>query len=189
MITINLAPERPRRRRAGISIPIPAFNLGMLFGVVYLVALVGIGWYWVTLHDQESQLTADNTRATAELALLKKKIGDETKVKNMLPELQKRVDAIQELTKNQGRPILLFDAFVDAVPRDLWISGLEEKGTDRGTVLRVSGSAFSTTAVSDFMANLRRTGKFKDVDILVSKQDLAKTPRVVTFEVTCRFES
>jgi len=39
------------------------------------------------------------------------------------------------------------------------------------------------------MTNLRASGKFKDVDIVVSRQDLAKVPRLVTFEVTCRFES
>ena len=71
------------------------------------------------------------------------------------------------------------------VPRDVWITGFE----DKNGALKVPGSAFSTTAVSDFMTNLRRSGKFKDVDIMVSKQELQKPPRLVTFEVTCRFES
>jgi len=35
------------------------------------------------------------------------------------------------------------------------------------------------------MANLRRSGKFKDVDLIVSRQDPTKTPRTVTFEVSC----
>ena len=37
MIKINLAPERGRRRKVGfkgIKLGLPAFNLGMLFGVV-----------------------------------------------------------------------------------------------------------------------------------------------------------
>ena len=45
-----------------------------------------------------------------------------------------------------------------------------------------------TTAVSDFMSNLKATGKFKDVDIVVSRQAIDKTPSLVTFEVTCKFE-
>ena len=60
---------------------------------------------------------------------------------------------------------------------------------EKGNVLKVAGAAFSPVAVSDLMANLRASGKFKEVDIVVSRQDLAKTPRLVTFEVTCRFES
>jgi len=46
----------------------------------------------------------------------------------------------------------------------------------------------STAAVSDFMANLKSSGKFKDVEIVVSRQALDKTPSLVTFEVTCKFE-
>ena len=51
--------------------------------------------------------------------------------------------------------------------------------------LKLAGSAFSSTAVADFMANLRRSGKFKDVDLVVSRQDPEKTPRIVTFEISC----
>jgi Tfp pilus assembly protein PilN len=79
----------------------------------------------------------------------------------------------------------MLDAFADVVPRDLWITSMEEKGA----VLKLTGTAYSTTAVSDLMSNLRSSGKFKEIDIVVSRQDLAKTPSVVTFEVTCRFES
>jgi hypothetical protein len=39
------------------------------------------------------------------------------------------------------------------------------------------------------MANLRQAGKFKEVDIVVAKQDLSKSPSPVTFEVTCHFGS
>ena len=70
------------------------------------------------------------------------------------------------------------------MPRDLWITSLEQKES----VLKLSGTAFSTTAVSDFMANLKASGKFKDVDIVVSRQAFDKTPTTVTFEVTCTFE-
>ena len=185
MIRINLAPERPRKGGAGFAIALPSFNLGLLFTVVYLVALGGIGWYWMKLSSDETRLRGAVAQATTTLNTLKTRVGQESKVKEMLPELQKRVDAITQLTKNQSRPVLLFDAFADTIPRDLWITGLE----DRNGVLKILGTAFSTTAVSDFMTNLRRSAKFKDVDILLSREELQKTPRLVTFEVTCRFES
>ena len=101
----------------------------------------------------------------------------------MAAELRKRVDVIEQLTRDQARPIILVDAFAGVVPRDLWITRLEE----RNSVLRIAGAAFSTTAVSDFMANLRASGKFKDVDIIVSRRDLARPALPVTFEVTSRF--
>lgn len=183
MIRINLAPTTARRR--GIRLALPSPNLGMLFGLVYLVAALGVGAYWWSLSATESRLTAEVDRASKELATLKATIGQGAKVKEQAAELRKRVQVIDELTKNQTRPIQLLDAFVDVVPRDLWITGFE----DRGSSLRVTGSASSPTAVADFMSNLRTSGKFKDVDLVVSRQDLAKTPSPVTFEITCRFEA
>lgn len=181
MIRVNLTPARAR---AAFQLRMPVANLGIVFLLVYVAAGIGLGWYWWSLAAEEKRLTADVDRATKELTTLRALIGQSTKVKAQVAELRQRVQVIGELTKNQGRPIMLLDAFVDAVPPDLWITGLEEKTR----VLKVTGTAFSTTAVSDFMANLRRSGKFKDVDILVARQDLSKSPRLVTFEVTCRFE-
>ena len=183
MIRINLAPERARRR-VGFKLSLPAFNLGWLFGILYLAALVGIGGYWWTLTSAEAELTAEIDRAKKELDSLKAQIGQGTKTKDLAAELRMRVSVIEELTKNQGRPIRLVDAFASAVPQNLWITGLEE----RNAVLRITGSAFSPTAVADFMTNLRASGKFKDVDIVVSRRDLTRPNSLVTFEVTCVFE-
>jgi Tfp pilus assembly protein PilN len=186
MITINLAPGRQRHRGgARPTMTMPALDLGIVFGVVYLVALAGIGGYWMMLSSEQSRLRTEIVQATATLDGLKARVGQESKFKAMLPELQKRLDAITTLTKNQSRPVQLADAFADTLPQDVWITTLE----DKNGALRIQGSAFSATAVSEFMNNLRRSGKFKDVDIRQAKQDLQKPPRLVTFEVTCRYES
>jgi type IV pilus assembly protein PilN len=184
MIRINLAPERGRRRGAGFSLSLPAFNMAWLFGVVYLALLLGVGVYWWILVSTKASLTADIDRAQRDLAALKAQIGQETKVKELANELRKRVDVIESITKAQGRPIQLLEAFASVIPSDLWITGFEE----RGGQLKVAGSAFSATAVADFMSNLRASGKFKDVDLVVSRRDLARPSPLVTFEVTCRFE-
>jgi Tfp pilus assembly protein PilN len=184
MIRINLAPSGGARRRAAIRLPAPSLNLGVLFGVVYLAAILGIGAYWWSLSAEKARLAADVARATTEVASLKATIGQGTNVRNEVADMRKRVEVIESLTRGQSRPILMFDAFVDLIPRDLWVTALE----DRGSILKVTGTAFSPTAVADLMSNLRASGRFKDVDIVVSRQDLTKTPRLVTFEVTCRFE-
>jgi Tfp pilus assembly protein PilN len=184
VIKINLAPPEKRRGLPSLRFGLPSFDLGVLFLLVYIATAFGVGGVWWWRVGVERRLIAEITREKKELAALKAIIGEGVKTKAQLADLQNRIKAIQELTKNQGRPTALFDAFVDTVPPDLWINTLEEKGA----ALKISGTAYSPTAVSDFMSNLRRSGKFKDIDIVIAKQDLAKSPRPVTFEVTCRFE-
>lgn len=160
-------------------------DLGLALGVAALVLAASIGgsaWY---LLRQEQRLTAELEVGASELTTLKGLVGPAAKIKEQLADLQARLKVVRALTKDQGRPLFLIDAFADAVPADLWITGLE----DKGSVLRVTGSAFTSTAVSDLMTALRASGKFKDVDIVVSKRDLDKNPHVLTFEVTCRFET
>ena len=184
MIRINLAPLEGRRHRPSMSLSLPSFNLGILFAVVYVVAIAGLGFSWYGLAAEEARLTGDVDRLNRELASLKTTLGQGAGVKNQLAEVKRRVAILEELTRGQGRPIALLDVFVDTVPQDLWITTLEHKES----LLKLSGTAFSTTAVSDFMSNLKSSGKFKDVDIVVSRQAIDKTPSLVTFEVTCKFE-
>jgi Tfp pilus assembly protein PilN len=187
MIRINLAPERGRRRKVGFKgfkLGLPAFNLGWAFGVIYLALLLGIGVYWWYLASTQASLTADIDRAQKDLALLKTQIGQESKVRDLAAELRKRVDVIEAITKAPGQKIQMVEAFASVIPNDLWVTGFEE----RGGQIKVSGSAFSPTAISDFMSNLRASGKFKDVDLVVSRRDLGRPSPLVTFEVTCRFE-
>lgn len=185
MIRINLAPETKRRRGLALTLPtLPAFNLGWLFGILYVIAVVGIGVYWWSLSGEESDLTVKVNRANQEMAQLKGAIGLGSKAKDQAAELRKRLVVLEELTKSQAKPIVLVDVFANMVPKDLWITGFEE----RDSRIRVSGSAFSTSAVADFMQNLEKSRKFKLVDIVVSRRDLARPTPLVTFEVTCRFE-
>ena len=187
MIKINLAPERSRRRGAGfkgIKLGLPAFNLAWLFGVIYLALLLGIGVYWWVLTATQANLTADIDRANKDLALLKQQIGQESKVRDLANELRKRVDVNEAITKAPGQKIQLVESFAGVIPNDLWVTGFEEKSGQ----IKIIGSAFSPTAIADFMSNLRSSGKFKDVDLVVTRRDLARPSPLVTFEVICRYE-
>jgi type IV pilus assembly protein PilN len=182
MIQINLAPPR---ERVSVRLTAPSLNLGVAFsvaGVALALAIVGSSLY---LFREERRLNAEIATSAHELNSLRAIVGPAAKIKENLAELQARLKTLQALTKDQSRPLFMIDAFADVVPADLWITGLE----DSGAILRVTGSAFSAASVSDLMAALRASGKFKDVDIVVSKRELDKVPDLVTFEITCRFET
>jgi Tfp pilus assembly protein PilN len=186
MIRINLAPPEARRRRgAGISLSLPSVNLGIVFAIVCVLTAGGVGYTWWSLAAEETRLTGEVDRLTRERESLKTTLGQGANVKAQLAEVKRRIGILEELTKGQGQPIVLLDHFADAMPRDLWINSMERKES----VLKLSGTAFSTAAVSEFMSNLKASNRFKDVDIVVSRQALDKNPSLVTFEVTCKFES
>ena len=184
MIRINLAPPPERVGRGGLPFALPRFNLGVAFIGAIVVLVAALGFYGRALLREEQRLAAEIEGGAREVTALKGTVGQAAKMKEHLADLQARLEALRVLTKDQTRPLLLIDAFADAVPKDLWVTGLEEKGT----LVRVTGSAFSSTAVSNLMTALRASGKFQDIDIVVSKRDLDKSPNLVTIEVTCRFE-
>jgi Tfp pilus assembly protein PilN len=183
MIRINLSPRLTQPRR--LTLRLPGFNLGIVFALIYVAGAGAVGAYWSLLAVEERNLVTEVDRAKRELDSLRAVIGQAGKVKEQLAELQKRVRVITDLSKDQARPVRLVDAFVDTVPRDVWITSLDEKAL----LLKIAGGAASAPALGEFMTNLRKSGRFRDVDIVVSRQDLAKTPSPVTFEVTCKFGS
>jgi type IV pilus assembly protein PilN len=181
MIRINLAPPSAKK---GMGLSIPAFNLGMLFGGLALALVLLLGGWWWSLSSEIKRLNAEIAENKAQSEKLKLVIAEGQRFRRDKELLERRVNAIDLVARNQTRPVYLLDAVLDTLPKDLWLTRMEEKGTQ----LRFAGTTYSATALADFMTNLKASGKFKDVDIVDAKQDLAKSPRLITFEVVTRFE-
>ena len=181
MIKINLAPPAEKKK---FTLAIPAFNLGILFGILFVVLLAVLGAWWWTLEQDVTRLHREIAENRKEIDRLKSLIAEGQRFKREKEDLERRVNAIETVARKQTRPVYLLDSIADMLPRDLWITRMEEKGQ----VLRLAGTAYSSTALADLMANLKASGKFKDVDLVESRQDLTKPVRTITFEVTCRFE-
>lgn len=186
MIKINLAP--PVERRRGIAVP--SFNLGWLFGLLWVIALAAVGLWWWSLDTEVSRLERDVARNEVELKRLQAVIAEGQRIKEQKDELERRVTVLEGIARLQARPVHLLDSVPSVLSKDLWITRMEEKlDKERSQkILRFAGTTYTSTALADFMANLRASGKFKDVDIVESRQDLTKSPRTITFEVSCRFE-
>lgn len=186
MIRINLAP--PPTKKAGPSLSVTTgtggINLGIVFGVL-LIGLIGVlGAYWWKVSSDVAWLANEIQLGEAEKKRLEGVIAEGQRYKREKEELESRVNAIERVARDQARPAYLMDAMADMLVPDLWLSRVEE----RGQQLRLAGTTFSPTALSDFMTNLKASGKFRDVDLVESRQDLTKSPRTITFEVSCRFE-
>jgi len=179
VIKINLAPPIAKTRAAGAGI-----NLGLLFGGLFGLLVVGLAaWGWI-LAAEVARAQAEVAESQREMNRLKPLIAEGERYRQEKDELERRISAIEVVARNQARPVYLLDSLVDLLPADLWLTRVEEKNQQ----LRLAGTTYSSVTLSDFMANLKASGKFKDVDLVESRQDLSKSPRMITFEVTCQFE-
>jgi Tfp pilus assembly protein PilN len=180
VIKINLAPLTTKTHRETGS----GVNLGTIFGGLTALLLVGLGAYWWMLSSDVSGIRQEMEQNQAEVARLKPIIAEGQRYRREKEELERRVNAIEVVARDQARPTYLMDALSDTLPSELWLTRVEEKNTQ----LRLAGTTYSSVALSDFMANLKASGRFKEVDLVESRQDLTKSPRTITFEVACRFE-
>ena len=183
MIGINLAPRSKTKQapdigsRAGIS-------LGLVFGALFLALVGGLSAYGWKVSADMSRIEREIARAEKDKARLHALIAEGQRFKREKEELERRVNGIESVARSQVRPAYLMDAMADLVPADVWLTRVEEKGRH----LRLAGAASSAVALSDFMDNLKASDKFRDVDLVESRQDLTKPSRTITFELSCRFE-
>jgi len=178
MIRINLAPLVNRRTEDR-----PGIDLRLAFGApAILMAIVAAAVTWV-LAAEVAGLRRDIEQSRAELARLKPIVAEAPRRQAERQDLERRLAAVESIARNQARPAHLLDALGDLPPKDLWLTRVEEKGQQ----LKLSGMSSSSGALAELLATLARSARFKDVDLIESRQDL-KASRAIIFEVSCRFE-
>jgi len=155
--------------------------LGLIF-IGALVVLIGLAQVWVgrehdRLEKDLQKAILDNQR----LADVKAKY-EASKRKADLYE--RRVRVIDELKAAQSGPVNLLNLVADTINSTdaVWL----ETMTNDGKTLNFTGMALSPNSVADLMANLRKTGAFKTVEIKETAQDTAvKEVQAFKFELVC----
>ena len=177
MILVNLVPVRVARRGLGPWV-------GILGVLLHLAVLGGLGgWSW-SLARTQNRLAAGVDRGSREIAAARSELARRASVLEELAGLTRRLQALQELTRHQHVAPRVLDALVDVIPRDVWLTSLE----GHGLAVRARGAAPSAAAVAALLASLQASGRFGDVDVVISKQDPGQVgDPLVSFEVSCRF--
>jgi Tfp pilus assembly protein PilN len=191
MIRINLsslAPPRTKRGKRGAAptVTIPGEGPSTLvMGFLVMVAFAAaLGFWWWTLDQQTTRLQQDLQRAIAEnqrLAEVKAKY-EASKRKEDLWE--RRLKVIDDLKEAQKGPVNMLDLVASTVNKTdaVWLESM----TNDGKNLDFIGMALSPDAVADLMANLRKTGAFKSVEIKETSQDATvKEVQAFKFELIC----
>ena len=174
MIRINLLsiPRSKRGKRtvaAAPTVSVPGSNLMVVaLVVVALTAVLNLGW-WYKLNREGQRIAVDMVKAEKEnhdLLQVKARVEQ----KNKQAELyQRRVDVIDHLRAQQSGPKELLTMIGDTVNSTdaVWLN----KMNDDGANINIEGTALSIDAVANLMANLRRSGYFKNVEMKESYQD------------------
>jgi len=174
MIRINLlsVPKSKRGKRTVAAVPAVSGSgpnlMIVALVVVVLTAGFNLGW-WYKLNREGQRIAADMAKAEKEnRELLQVKARVEQK--NRQAELyQRRVDVIDRLRAAQSGPKELLAMIGDTVNSTdaVWLNKMNEDGPN----INIEGTALSIDAVANLMANLKRTGYFKNVEMKESYQD------------------
>ncbi|HLW86075.1 MAG TPA: PilN domain-containing protein [Candidatus Sulfotelmatobacter sp.] len=191
MIKINLLESaRGKGKRGGSSPAMPTMEMGdmgspklKVLVVLILAGLINLG-YWYRLNQQEKAIanqmkTAE--RKNRELADVKARYMERQTQANAY---KRRVDVIDGLRAAQGGPVNLLAMLGETVNNTeaVWLSKMD----DQGASVNLEGTALSTDAVANLIANLQKTGFFKNVEIKETFQDDAiKDMQAFQFTLTC----
>jgi type IV pilus assembly protein PilN len=189
MIRINLlgVPKKTTRGKRASTVAVPGGegSSTVILAVVFLGALavlIGLAQVWVQ-HDHD-RLEKDLQKAILDnqrLADVKAKYEASKKKADMY---ERRVRVIDELKNAQAGPVNLLNLVADTVNSTdaVWL----ETMTNDGKTLNFTGVALSPNSVADLMANLRKTGAFKTVEIKETLQDASvKEVQAFKFELNC----
>ena len=192
MIKINLLESsKGKNKRGGSNGPaMPTMEMGDMGSpkLKVLVVLVVAGalnfGYWYRLDRQGKTIVTQMQAAeqkNRELSDVKARyLERQTQANNY----KRRVDVIDSLRAGQAGPVNLLAMLGETVngTEAVWLSKMD----DSGASVSLEGTALSADAVANLIANLQKTGFFKNVEIKETYQDeQIKDMQAFQFTLTC----
>lgn len=174
MIRINLLgiPKAKGKRGGAPTAGMEVGNVGSpTVKTLVVVALVGaLNYsYWHQLDVQKKKIeqgvqVAD--RKNRELADVKARYLDRQR---QADAYKRRVDVIDQLRAGQAGPVSLMSMMGDTIngTEAVWLNTMK----DQGASVDIEGMALSTDAVANLIANLQKTGYFRNIEIKETFQD------------------
>jgi Tfp pilus assembly protein PilN len=192
MIKINLLENsKAKNKRAGGGGPaMPTMEMGdmgspklKVLVVLLLAGALNFG-YWYRLDRQAKSIAAQMQAAeqkNRELSDVKARFLErQTQANNY----KRRVDVIDQLRAAQAGPVNLLAMLGETVngTEAVWLRKMDTTGAS----VSLEGTALSSDAVANLMANLQKTGFFKSVEMKETFQDeTIKDMQAFQFTLTC----
>jgi Tfp pilus assembly protein PilN len=191
MIRINLlGTQKSKGKRGGAGSSAPVMEVGdvgspklKVLVVVVVVAAVNLV-YWYGLDKEKRNIVAKMQVAeqkNRELADVKARYLERQR---QAESYKRRVDVIDQLRSGQAGPVNLLNTIGDTVngTEAVWLNSMKDQGGN----VDIEGMALSTDAVANLIANLQKTGYFRNIEIKETYQDdQFKDMQAFQFTLTC----
>jgi Tfp pilus assembly protein PilN len=191
MIRINLSSLAPAKTKRGkraaaptISMPGEGPNLVVMLVIAVLVTVGICAVFQYQVNQTAARLDKEFKQTMAENQRLAEVKAKYEASKKKADVFERRVRVIDELKQSQKAPVDMLNVVADTVNKTdaVWLNSM----TSDGKNLDFIGMALSADAVADLMANLRKTGAFKTVEIKETSQDsTVKELQAFKFELIC----
>ena len=188
MIRINLSgAARPKGKRAAAAAPEfagegPSPVVFILIGLVLAAILNGGPFYY--FNSQGKELDKKAQAAEKEYQALQATKARVDQKQKLADTIKRQTDVIDKLRKEQAGPVELLTMMGDTVNSTdaVWLATMKDDGSN----INLEGVAFSPHAVANLMANLKRTGYFKSVELKETIQDeTVKDMQAFNFTIVC----
>ena len=178
MIRINLLPVRAAKKKESVRFQFTIAGL-----VTFLVLAVSLAVYF-TARGEASSLSADISRGNEELAQLKTKIGELSKIKAQKKVVEDKLAIIVKLEAARTGPTELFIIISEAIPKKAWLKSFMEQGVR----VTLNGYASTDEVVAEFMRRLQRNKQLKRVELDIVKSEVEKKTNTDMVSFTIRLE-
>lgn len=186
MIRINLLSER--RTVVAVS---KGFQAGQKITVIgsllVVLTLVGVGWRYWAIGQQEAQVVREVEAARREEQRLAEILKEVQEFEARKLQLEQRVALIDELRKGQNAPVHMIDQVSRALPDMTWLTSVRQEGYN----LTIQGRCLTLTSLSDFVGNLEASRYFRrPVEIVdsVVVSGTGTTPDLIQFTIRGTFQ-
>jgi type IV pilus assembly protein PilN len=183
MIRVNLSGTQKKAvAKPAAAAPARPSNAMPLMHLLLLAATAVGGYFWY------NSLTAESVSLTNRIGALQEEQRklDEIIKQDKIYEarkiaLENRIRVIEDLRRNQLSPVVVLDALDEAIDRTryVWLSSM----TQSNATISMAGTGTSVDTLSEFVANLKSTGYFRNINLARFDDSRGN----YTFSLTCEF--
>ena len=173
MIRINLLPVRAAKRKESVR-----FQLTVA-GLVTFLALAASMAVYFTAGSEARALQAEISSGNEELASLKQKIGELSRIKEQKRVVEEKLKIIESLEAAKTGPTKLFRMINETIPERAWIRSMK----DGDGIITLNGYAENEEVVAEFMRRLQKHRGQGEVELEVAQsvRDPETKAEVVSF--------